>query len=234
MQDREDCLKNLQDVQLVTISCTVMREPSKGHPYWFHRTLGITAKKIGVSYSTIGPFDQQSTEIAGLLSHSGEFRPASSVFAFLGMRSDFSKINDLLIPGGKYVVQIYEGGFREFVLALFLMHSRPDLKICFNFNLTDPWEKIFLDKRVSARIARGLVTKYLSKFSANLIPFAETYETADAFSTALGVKFRQYPLFSTLQALDGLTTSSKTRNFDVAFFPLLKMNSTLSLMQFGI
>ena len=212
-------MRTQQELSLVTISCVATKEPTKGHPFWFHKALSDASPRLGVDYSTIGAMDQGCDHILGALSHSGRQRPASSVFAPWGMKDDVRRIKNLLRTKPSIVFHIYEGGFREFILTLLLLEEVPNAVALFNFNLTDPWQKAFMGKRISSRLARHLVRGHLSRLGARLTPFAETFETARDFSTALGVNFIPYPLFSSIQVRRLGENSMKTRKYDVAFFP---------------
>jgi hypothetical protein len=212
-------MKSQGQVSIVTISCVAAKEPGKGHPFWFHNSLSRAARNLDVDYSTVGAMDQENEEILGALSHSGFERPASSVFAPWKMRADVSRIVALLRSKPQPILHFYEGGFREFVLALFLLEQVQNSVALFNFNLTDPWQKVFAGQSIWSEIARHRVLGHLKVLGGRLIPFAETFETSKYFSTAIGAEFTQYPLFSSIQLEREGENLHKVRKYDVAFFP---------------
>jgi hypothetical protein len=205
--------------RLITVSHCITRDPIKGHPYWFHKCLDEAAKGSGLTHITCGPKDQASRRIQGVLEHPGHFRSVASIFVFWGRKNEISELEEILSEGSyENFIHIYEGGFREFILIRRLAWRNPDLNILFNFNLTDPWHLVIDKKTVSAWLARRVLRRAVLELGTQLAPFAETKETAGRFSKVLGIKFSQYPLFSTVNAPDNIQ-NNKQRKFDVTCFP---------------
>lgn len=203
----------------INLSHCITRDPIKGHPYWFHKTLLETANRIGLNLRTCGPKDQTSEAIIGLLEHSGSLRSATSVFGLWRQTAEVTAMEALLLESPKMaVLHVYEGGFRELLFVRRMMRKNSDLVVLFNFNLTDPWHLIFDKNTISAQIARRAIKRVILEMGSQFVSMAETQETARRFATNLESTVVQYPLFSTIES-SGSSRGNKTRPVDVAFFP---------------
>ncbi len=205
--------------RVVNISHCITRDPVKGHPFWFHRSLEIAAQEIGLSLTHCGSIDQSSDSIRGSLIHSGRVRTASSVFGMWNLSKDTKAVSEVLNESSaRSTIHIYEGGFREFLLARRLLRTYPKLTVLFNFNLTDPWHLIVEKRTIGAFLARTILSHEIRRMSTKFVPLAETRETSIRFSSAFKAKFVEYPLFSTIPTQRD-ERANKERSHDAVFFP---------------
>lgn len=203
----------------INLSHCITRDPIKGHPYWFHKTLLEAANRIGLNLLSCGPKDQKSGEIVGLLEHSGGLRSATSVFGLWRQTAEVTAMEELLRESSKMAVfHVYEGGFRELLFVRRLLRKNSDVVALFNFNLTDPWHFIFDGHTIIAQIARRAIKRVILEMGSQFVSMAETRETALRFDTNLDTVFVEYPLFSTIET-SGSARGNKIRPVDVAFFP---------------
>lgn len=205
--------------KFVTISNCATRKKAKGHPYWFHERLRVAAKRMNVDLVLCGPQSESSTEIIGLLKHSGKLRPASSVFGMWQQGTEVIALGRLFSQfSQKVVIHVYEGGFRELILVRRLLRSNPNSTALFNLNLTDPWHLLIEGDTFASKLARKNLKMALEELIGRAIFFAETRETADLFSQILRVEFTEYPLFATA-VYSELQRFDKRRKYDAVFFP---------------
>jgi hypothetical protein len=221
------------ETRILSLSHCISKQPIKGHPYWFHKHLTEAARQLKVPLVNLGPFDQESADIIGILAHPASLRSASSIFGLWDQDQDVSSFEKVLSGvNTQNVLHVYEGGFREFVFVLRILRKHKNVLALFNFNFTDPWHLLFSKRNLAAMLAVRIIRSEVAKLTPRFIAFAETQETAEKFSKRTSFHFTEYPLFSTIsnQSTD---RENKDRKFDAVFFPADEKELSIALETIG-
>lgn len=214
---------NATPFSLIDISCKVSSNPTGGHPYWFHKALAYVAITGAAKITIVGAQEEHSDWVKGFLKYEWSKRAYSSIFTLQYRARESQRISSLIVPdemGVDATLHFYEGGFREFLLLQDLLWRNPTAKFYFNFNLTDPWHKVFGSKgwKPARRILLASLAKLIMATEERGTYSVETPHLQRLFLNHLGKKLPVYPLFSATLAPPVRQKESR-RSVDVTFFP---------------
>jgi len=200
-----------QDNQIVIhVSAKVKKKPTAGHDYWLHWNLTQAAIARGINWNVVGPGNQESHWIEGLLYGGKKYRTLQILFPGLRVRRDAKAISKKFTTDSPTLVHIYEGGFRELLLLKELNSLRPSWTYVFNFNLLDPWVTLLRGLRIGARTIRQIA----GSIGEAAVFFAETDNLCGLLDSETDLETKPYPLFG-IAKKTGLIAQKK---YDYTFF----------------
>lgn len=215
--------RGLAPFSLIDISCKVASVPTGGHPFWFHKAIATAASENGANIVTVGPQQENSEWVKGLLRFGWNQRAHSSVFSLRHRANESLRISNLMMSsdiGTDAILHFYEGGFREFLLLQALLRHNSGARFYFNFNLTDPWHKVLQGKNsiVPRAIVLGLLRRMIEATENRGIYSVETQHLGRLFLNNLGKNMPVYPLFSATVPSARIKKDFNTK-VDLTFFP---------------
>lgn len=218
------------------LSAKVTAVQTKGHGYSFHLALSNSARELGLAPVTIGPSKESGSFVLPLLSYKSDKGSVGELLAFFSSYLNAVKLKKY-IPRSyaqNQLLHVYEGGFREFLIVMWILKWRPDIKVVFNFSLIDPWIDVLNSSSLMTRRTLSGLKSLVRAGGLNFHAYSESEATKQLIWTKLACETATYPLFSSI-SFRGL--GPRNRTTDICYFPMtesetlfcLDLNQMLSL-----
>ena len=185
-----------------------------------YRRLFVFQESIGqIGGYTIGAENSSCAHILGTLRSADpdtEFKVGPLTLVRYPLRPFLERAR-LLVAEGASTFQIYDGGLREFLVALHLAKKFTFSQVIFNFHWATQWVGLLQSKAFFSRFLVASMTNCVKRAGSNLRLSAESAGLASLVQQCLGVDCDIYPVFS---ALGNHSTKSWTyRQTEVLVMP---------------
>lgn len=170
-------------------------EPSAGHGHWLNHEYRESCVRNGAEFLLVAPKVSTDPKCHAVLALDRLSRGRLTHLPLLGLRADLAELRPLLKDNpSQTILHVYEGGLREFLLVAKLASEIPNLRIVFNFNLSDPWHIAALSKSHLAKHVWRFLSLTAHECEKSVVFTAETKELGSLISTRLGLHLREYAL----------------------------------------
>lgn len=202
------------------LSTRASSDPSKGHYYWFYRTVHDFQINQGESNPTvIGPIHAVADFILPFFNkdlHRLEFR-LNPFVPFLYRFKDLERKLAKRLEITKATYFVYDGGLSDYWIVYGLALKFPQIIFVYNFHWADQWLALIESRRVSAVVVTRVLRSSLSHAPQNLRLSAETQVFASKLETLLRTNFEVFPIFSGVS--NRAPTAWRDRPTEVLFLP---------------
>lgn len=207
----------MPSARVMSVSMMVSADEKDGHYYWYYKRLANEFDHADF-VSVVGP--QPAIGDGDVW-----WRPVLSgprLERFFGWRPMGLRIRDLhsisaavkvASDATSLVVQFYDGGLDDLVMATFLATKFPTTAFLFNFRPGRYWVPLLSTNRPFSRQALGI----LRSMPSNVFLCSETTALSAEIEKKILRKLETYPLYSAQEFSSGL--AFERRNIDVSFFP---------------
>lgn len=196
--------ENLPRTQtVVSISTRVSCEPDAGHFFWMYKDLSEAQTKVGSGVTTIGPRSEKCGHIFPIISvgaQAGEFRLTPTTLTRYPLRTLLNAVESMAQVGPRPVLQFYDGGLQELIVALRLAREFPDHTVIYNFHWAIQWLEVIESRGVSGVAFRTALRNALLNPGRNVRLSAESGKLAQHLRARLGIDCETYPVFSGLNS----------------------------------
>jgi hypothetical protein len=156
----------------------------------------------GFPGAIIGRIDNQCDHIFGALgtrAYRRDFRISPLTLTRYGLKRLRESILSIAREESATVIQFYDGGLQDFLVALNLAQRLPESTIIYNFHWATEWIEIF-ESALPTAVAFQATLRRATKSAGGKVRFsAETQPLADYVATHLGIECEVYPVFSSLR-----------------------------------